>query len=161
MYDDWLDGPLVTTTLFEHITTQRAITDPAAFLNLSWPESMHDPFLMNDMDKVVARFQKALEQGEKIGIVGDYDMDGTPGAALLSDFLTRCGTTPMVIIPTREEGYGFAPAFVDRAEKAGVSLIITIDCGIRDSEAVEKANAQHIDVIITDHRGIAAGICCH
>ncbi len=151
MYDDWTDGPLVETTLFEHIIARRDITDPQAFLGLKWPDSLHDPFLMPDMKKAVARIGQALEKKEKIALVGDYDMDGTPGAALLSDFLTRCGTVPMVIIPTRDEGYGFAPAFVDRAHKAGVTLMITIDCGIRDTEAVQKAKELGIDVIITDH----------
>lgn len=150
MTKNWIDGPPVTADLFTHIVSSRNI-DPAKYVDLRWPDHLHDPFLLPDMDKAAQRIWDALSNAEKIGIVGDYDMDGTPASVIIYEFLTRLGGKVEVILPTRDEGYGFSDDFVDRLAKKGVSLIITVDCGIRDVTAVEHAKKQSIDVIVTDH----------
>ncbi len=147
----WQDGPVVTTNLFDHIVAVRQLEGLDSFISPRWPDDLHDPFLLPDMDKAVTRIWRAIEQGEKIGVVGDYDMDGTPAAALMASFFRLLGQDPLVILPTRADGYGFAPEFVDRLAAQNVTLIITVDCGIRDQVAVGRAKERNIDVIITDH----------
>lgn len=147
----WVDGPVVTTNLVDHVLTSRSISDRDLFFNPLWPDHLHDPSLLPDSESAVKRVWQAIRSKEKVGVIGDYDMDGTPGAALLSQFFGLFDITPIIILPTREEGYGFQPSFVDRLKKQDVSLIITVDCGIRDFAAVEHAKNQGIDTIIIDH----------
>ncbi len=145
----WSDGPPMTSDFFSHIVTHRgldgSVTDP------TWPDSLSDPFLMTDMDVAVERVWDAVKENTCIGIVGDYDMDGTPAAALLKTFFDLIGVTTHVILPTRTDGYGFSNLFVDRLSQAGVTLIITVDCGITSHSVVEYAKTKNIDVVITDH----------
>ncbi len=154
----WLDGPIVTTSLSDHIFKSRSILDRDAFLSPKWPDHLHDPFLLPDCNLAVERIRHALKHGEKIGVVGDYDMDGTPAAALMAGYLRLMGGAVVVILPTREDGYGFSPNFVDRLTKQGVGLIITVDCGIRDFAAVEHAQKLQCDVIIVDHHECASSL---
>ncbi|HEY1074669.1 MAG TPA: DHH family phosphoesterase, partial [Patescibacteria group bacterium] len=151
----WHDGPQVTHSLVDHIVKARSLSLDDRFLSPRWPEDLHDTFLLPDMDKATARIWKAIEAGETIGIVGDYDMDGTPAAVIMAQFFRLVGSDVHVILPTREEGYGFSTTFVDRLREKKVTLIITVDCGIRDSAAVEHANQHGCDVIITDHHECA------
>lgn len=141
---------MVTTHLFDHVVKQRAL-DIDDFLTPKWPDHLHDPMLFKGMDVATQRIWQAINAGEKIGIVGDYDMDGTPGAALLTTFFRRLGHEPLVILPHRDEGYGFSVHFAERLCSQGVRLIITVDCGIRDEAAVALAGSKGCDVIITDH----------
>lgn len=151
MEKDWRDGPAVTTDLVTHILAKRGIADMGSFTQLRWPEDMHDPFLLPDMEVAVRRIWRAVENKETIGIVGDYDMDGTPATALLADLFRLLGVPVHTVLPTREEGYGFALSFVDRLKAAGATLIVTVDCGIRDTATVDYAVEQGVEVIITDH----------
>ena len=92
---------------------------------------LHDPFLLKDMDRAVARIQKAIEQTETIAVYGDYDVDGITSTCLLTDFLRRQGATVVFYIPDRmEEGYGLSHQAVELLHEQGVTLIITVDCGI-------------------------------
>lgn len=134
----------------------RGITDPteaAAFLEPNYDTHIHDPFLLKDMKKCVERIGAAVSAGEKIAIYSDYDADGIPGAVVLHDFFKEIGYSNTVhYIPMRnEEGFGLNHAAVDDLASQGVKLLITIDCGITDSEEVATAAAHGIDVIITDH----------
>jgi single-stranded-DNA-specific exonuclease len=116
------------------------------------PSDLHDPFLLHGMEPAVARVLLARERGERIAIVGDYDVDGITGTALLVAVLARCGIATQAILPNRLlDGYGFQLGHVDRAKLAGCSLIITVDCGTTSAAAVERASAEGVDVIITDH----------
>lgn len=151
----WRDGPQVNTTFVEHLVSARNLLLDDRFLTPRWPEDLHDPFLLPDMEKGVARLWKAIESSEVIGIVGDYDMDGTPAAVIMAQFLRLVGSNAHVILPTREEGYGFTTRFVDQLREKGVTLIITVDCGIRDNEAVSHALKHGCDVILTDHHECA------
>ncbi|MCB9185225.1 MAG: single-stranded-DNA-specific exonuclease RecJ [Flavobacteriales bacterium] len=114
-------------------------------------DDLHDPFLMKDMDKAVSRLEEALGNGEKILIYGDYDVDGTTSVALVYSFLKDLGQVDFYIPDRYKEGYGLSTAGIDFAKENGISLIITLDCGIRAIEKVAYANELGIDIIICDH----------
>ena len=123
------------------------------FLNPSYETGIHDPYLMKDMEKSVARILQAIEKQEKIGIFSDYDADGVPGAVMIKDFFDRIGyTNVFYYIPDRHlEGFGLKNDSVTKCAEEGVKLLITLDCGITDVEEVEHAKNLGMEVIITDH----------
>ena len=116
-------------------------------------EELHDPFLMKDMDRAVERIERAVKNREKIMGYGDYDVDGTTAVALVYTFLRRLGHDNLrFYIPDRyNEGYGVSIKSIDYAASKGVSLVITLDCGIKASEKVAYAKEKGIDYIICDH----------
>lgn len=116
-------------------------------------EEMHDPFLMKNMERAVERILQAVRDGERIAWWTDYDGDGLPAAALLYDFFKKIGYTNFVnYIPHRhEEGYGLNTGGLSKLKDQGVSLVVTADCGITDTEAVDHANTLGMDLIVTDH----------
>ena len=123
-------------------------------------DKLPDPFLMKDMDKAVERLHKAITQGEKILIYGDYDVDGTTAVALMYRFLEAIrregyeakGAEIDYYIPDRyTEGYGVSKQGIDYAAEQGCGLIITLDCGIKAVEKVAYAKSKGIDVIVCDH----------
>ena len=121
------------------------------FFNPSMSD-LHDPFLMQDMDKAVERLNKAMGRKEKIMIYGDYDVDGTTAVALVYRYLQNYYSNIEYYIPTRyEEGYGISTKSIDFAKSIGVSLIIVLDCGIKAVEEIDYAKANGIDFIICDH----------
>jgi single-stranded-DNA-specific exonuclease len=110
------------------------------------------------MDKAVARVRKAITGKEKILVYGDYDVDGMTSVAILKKALANLGAVVETYIPNRlEEGYGLNTNAIKRAIKDGVSLIITVDCGISSFKEIEYAKLSKIDVIITDHHEIVSG----
>lgn len=114
--------------------------------------NLHDPFLMKDMDKAVARVGKAVSSGEKVLVYGDYDVDGTTAVSLVYSFLRRLTSNVDFYIPDRyDEGYGVSYKGIDWAAGNGFSLIITLDCGIKANEKVAYAASKGIDMIICDH----------
>lgn len=135
----------------------RGISDQAsaeAFLNPSYAEHLHDPFLLHDMSKAVARIEEAIVKNEKIIIYSDYDCDGIPGAVVLHDFFVACGFTNFInYIPHRHyDGFGLSTKAVKKIKSDhDPALLITIDCGTTDIEAVSVAFDLGIDVIVTDH----------
>lgn len=138
------------------ILSQRGITgehEINKFLHPDYDHDRHDPFLLDDMARVVDRLCTAFENEECIGIFSDYDADGIPGAVMFQDFLTRIKHENFhVYIPHRhDEGYGLNCDAIDTLHEKGVTLLITIDCGIRDHEVVTYAQEKGIDVIVTDH----------
>lgn len=113
---------------------------------------LHDPFLMQDMDKAVERVRQAVVTGEKILVYGDYDVDGTTAVSLVYSFLRRLTRQIDFYIPERyDEGYGVSYKGIDWAAESGFGLIITLDCGIKANEKVEYAREKGIDMIICDH----------
>lgn len=113
---------------------------------------LHDPFLMRDMDKAVERIQRALGDGERILVYGDYDVDGTTAVALVYSYLRSLGAECGFYIPDRyKEGYGISFDGVDYAAANGYALIIALDCGIKSHDKVEYARQHNIDFIICDH----------
>ena len=114
---------------------------------------LHDPFLLNDMDKAVARIEVAKHRGEKIMVYGDYDVDGTTAVALVYSFLKENGFQELdYYIPDRySEGYGISFKGIDFAFEQGFKLIIALDCGIKAVDKVSYAKERGIDFIICDH----------
>jgi len=111
-----------------------------------------DPFLMTDMALAAGRVGLAMERGEKIAVFGDYDVDGITATCLLTDFLRRHGCDCLPYIPGRlEEGYGLNPIAIDHLHSVGVTLIITVDCGITALEEARMCRRLGIDLVITDH----------
>ncbi len=116
-----------------------------------------DPSVLKDMDVAVARAAKALTAGERIAVFGDYDVDGSTSAALLSDFLTALGAPPRVYIPDRmTEGYGPSPTAMRALHVEGASLVITVDCGAAAMAALQEAKNLGLDVVVLDHHRVEA-----
>jgi single-stranded-DNA-specific exonuclease len=113
---------------------------------------LHDPWLMKDMDKAVTRITKAFDQNESIMVFGDYDVDGTTSVATLYQFLKNIHPTIDFYIPHRyREGYGVSKMGIDYAKATGITLIISVDCGIKSTELITYAKSLGIDFIICDH----------
>lgn len=113
---------------------------------------LHDPFLMKDMDKAVARLEKAVDSGEKILIYGDYDVDGTTAVSTVYSFLDAHHVPVSYFIPERYiDGYGVAYRGIDHAVSEGATLIIALDCGIKAVDKVAYASSKGVDFIICDH----------
>jgi len=115
---------------------------------------LHDPFLMKDMDKAVERIKRAWEDGEKILIYGDYDVDGTTAVALIYTYLKNFISKKKIAfyIPDRyDEGYGISYKGIDYAVENGFNLVIVLDCGIKAVDKIAYANEHNIDFIICDH----------
>ena len=122
------------------------------------PALLHlpDPALMKDMDNAVNRILKAIQQREHIAIFGDYDADGVTATALLIHFLKPFFPDILFYIPHRvREGYSLSIPGITRLKDQGVSLIITVDCGISNHQELEWAKDQGLDVIVTDHHQIS------
>ena len=115
-------------------------------------EHLHDPYLMKDMDKAVARIEQAIENQERILVFGDYDVDGTTAVSLVSSYLKSFYPHVATYIPDRyDEGYGVSFKGIDFADDNGFSLIIALDCGIKSIDHVAYAKERNIDFIICDH----------
>ncbi|MFA6078817.1 MAG: single-stranded-DNA-specific exonuclease RecJ [Candidatus Omnitrophota bacterium] len=133
----------------------RNSSDGKEFLNFTL-SSCHSPFLLKDMDKAVSRIKRAISQGEKILVYGDYDVDGMTSVALLSEALRSLGAKVETYIPNRiEEGYGLNLTAIKKIERTGATLIVTVDCGIASFKEIEYAKSLNIDTIITDHHEIS------
>ena len=128
-------------------------TAPAASAFLAHgPDLLHDPFLLRDMEKAVERISRAIREQETVAVYGDYDVDGITATCLLTQFLRTLGGQVVSYIPDRtEEGYGLNNHAIDALARQGVTLIVTVDCGITAAQEVEYARALGVDVVITDH----------
>lgn len=169
----WTVGPLVDSALKQRfpemspltlqllknrgLTSQEKIDE---FFNPDYSQDIYDPFLFKDMRKAVKRINQALKKKEKIVVYGDYDADGVTSSVLLVTTLKKLGAARVdVYIPHRlTEGYGLSAAAVKEMIKGGVSLIITVDCGISNKNEVKIAASSGVDVIIVDHHHAPAAI---
>ncbi len=135
------------------VLASRGIQDnPQAKKYLDCNAPLLDPFLMTDMDLAAGRVGLAMARGEKIAVFGDYDVDGITATCLLTSFLRQCGADCVSYIPGRlEEGYGLNPIAIHQLHAEGVSLIITVDCGITAVAEAELCRDLGIDLVITDH----------
>ncbi len=140
----WLASLLARRGVADHADAER-------FLRPSL-DQLHDPFLLAGMEEAVARLLEARSRGERIAVVGDYDVDGITATAQLLAVFRKCGLEARPVMPHRlREGYGFQPVHVQRAREIGCGLIVTADCGSSSAAAVEAALAAGIGVIVTDH----------
>lgn len=146
------------SSLLAKLLANRGLTDKdeiERFLCPSFERDFHDPFLMKDMKKAVARVGEAIEKSQRIMIFGDYDVDGITASAILMRALTKLGAAVSYRLPHRiEDGYGLREKFIKEFAKLDVKIVITVDNGISCANEIEIANALGIDVIITDHHTI-------
>ena len=151
---DQLAKELDLSPVIALLLVQRGITSAEEVKKFFRPSlnDLHDPFLMPDMDKAVARLNKALGNKEKILIYGDYDVDGTTAVSLVYKYLRLYSTALDYYIPDRyDEGYGISYKGIDYAAERGITLVISLDCGIKAIEKIEYAKQKGIDFIICDH----------
>lgn len=121
------------------------------FLNPSLKD-LPNPLLLQDMEWAAERVAQAIVAGENIMVFGDYDVDGTVGAALLRIFFRSFGIEPVIYQPDRKlEGYGLNSAAIERAAAQGISLMIAVDCGITSCAEAKVAKSLGVDLIICDH----------
>ncbi|MDF1576407.1 MAG: single-stranded-DNA-specific exonuclease RecJ [Bacteroidales bacterium] len=114
--------------------------------------NLHDPFLMKDMDRAIERIQEAIQDGEKVMVYGDYDVDGTTAVALVySCFKTHFKDIDYYIPDRYDEGYGISLKGIDYAARHGFSLVIALDCGIKAVEKIDYARSKGVEFIICDH----------
>jgi len=150
---DWsvrLNIPLLAARVL--VSRGFAEDDAAALFRPVEADSLEDPMRLKGMPAAVERIGRAIAQGERIRVYGDYDADGVTSTALMHRLLTRLGATFDTYIPHRSlEGYGLNLAAVDLAAEAGVNLILTVDNGISAGEQVDYARKLGIDVVVTDH----------
>lgn len=118
-------------------------------------DTTYNPYDMPDMEKAVERIQRAIHNGEKIVVYGDFDADGVTSTTLMIQSLRALGANAKPYIPHRvDEGYGLNTPALLKLAKAGVTLVITVDCGIRSVEEVLEGSAAGLDIIITDHHSL-------
>lgn len=146
MYTDFIDSLLNSRGIV-------SVEEKEKFLNPSYDGHLYDPYLMPDMERAVVRLFEAIEGKEKIVIYSDYDCDGIPGAVILHDLLKKVGYENFsVYIPDRhDEGYGLNHDAIETFITEKTDLLITIDLGSTDREDIAYAQANGIDVIVTDH----------
>lgn len=112
----------------------------------------YDPLRLYGMDRALPRLYQAMRRGEKVGIFGDFDVDGLTGTAIVAEGLGQMGVPVVPYLPHRvDEGHGLSDDAVQHLAAKGVGLIITVDCGVTSVTEVERAKRQGVDVIITDH----------
>ena len=137
-----------------NLLVQRGVEDFDGAKEFFRPDinKLHDPFLMRDMDEAVSRIEKAISEGEKILVYGDYDVDGTTAVAMMYSFLKTHYPNVDAYVPDRyTEGYGVSVVGIDYAFENNCSLIIALDCGIKANDKVDYASEKNIDFIICDH----------
>jgi len=144
--------------LIEQLLLQRGITsreEAEAFLHPDYDRDVHDPYLFVDMPKVVKRIGRAIKNNEKVGIFGDHDVDGVSGATVLADGFEALGLSITVYIPDKHsEGHGINTTAIDAFARAGVTLMVSVDCGMTNVEEVAYAKDKGIETIIIDHHHV-------
>ncbi len=128
------------------------INDVNLYLNPKLKNSLPDPFILKDMDKSVDRVSKAIIKKEKIGIFGDYDVDGATSTAILGNYFNDIGSKVSIYIPDRKtEGYGPTNNGFDKLIKQGSNIIFTVDCGTMSFDIINTYQKKNYDIIILDH----------
>ncbi|HEY0244843.1 MAG TPA: single-stranded-DNA-specific exonuclease RecJ [Mucilaginibacter sp.] len=151
---DSLAGVLNIDPILSALLIHRGINnfDEAKYFFRPSHLQLHDPFLMQDMEKAILRIEAAIKTGEKILVYGDYDVDGTTAVAVVYSFFKKHHEQIEYYIPDRYvEGYGISTQGIDYAAANGFSLIIALDCGIKSVDKIAYANEKNIDFIICDH----------
>jgi single-stranded-DNA-specific exonuclease len=142
-------SPLVAQLLYNRGLTEPSQLEP--FI-IGDKRLSGDPWLLPDMHLAVARLYRALLSGENIAVYGDFDADGITGTALLVQGLSSLGVKVTPYIPHRlTEGYGLKTIALENLHRQGISLVITVDCGITALAEVKRAKRLGLDIIITDH----------
>jgi single-stranded-DNA-specific exonuclease len=154
---DDVAGQLKVKRVLAQLLVQRGVDSPEkvkSFFHSSL-QDQHDPFLMDGMETAVNRAFKALERNERILIYGDYDVDGTTGAALLYMFFRKLGADVDFYLPDRlKEGYGISATGIEFAEKNGFTLLVSVDCGVSANKEISFASSKGIETIVCDHHEV-------
>jgi single-stranded-DNA-specific exonuclease len=132
----------------------RGLSDPEIATRFLRPslDHLYDPFRLADMRKAVERLEAAIARKERIAVHGDYDVDGITSTVILRRALEMLGADVVHFIPERlRDGYGLQPAAIERLHAEGVHVIVSVDCGIRGTDAAVRARDLGVDLIITDH----------
>ena len=141
--------------LISQLLYNRGLTEEAtiqAFLSPDYDQHVHDPLLFKNMPKAVERVRKALATGERIHVFTDYDADGICGATVLSEFFRQVNANFSVSMPHRlTETYGLTMEKIEDFFKQGITLLITVDCGVTDYKEIEYAEEHGMNVIVVDH----------
>ncbi|MEW6321796.1 MAG: single-stranded-DNA-specific exonuclease RecJ [Acidobacteriota bacterium] len=149
-----LAGALGVSPVVARLLAIRGLADPEVAARFLQPSLDHllDPFGLTDMDRAVARLERAIAQGETIAVHGDYDVDGITSTVILRRTLELLGGRVVHFIPDRlRDGYGLQPATLERLHAEGVQVVVSVDCGIRGAEAARRARELGLDLVITDH----------
>jgi single-stranded-DNA-specific exonuclease len=149
-----LSAALGVSPIVARLLCMRGLADPEQAQRFLHPaiDHLHDPFKLADMRIAVERLEQALAQHERIAIHGDYDVDGITSTVILRRALELLGGDVVHFIPERlRDGYGLQPAAIDRLHAEGVRLIVSVDCGIRSTDAALRARELGLDLIVTDH----------
>lgn len=140
--------------IFAAILKSRGLDTPEklrAFINPKY-SSLHDPFLLPDMEPAVKRIAKAKQQKNQVVIYGDYDIDGLSATSVLLSALVAFGINHHAFIPSRfDDGYGLSVEAIERLANDGAKLVITVDCGTTSHDVIARANELGVDIIVTDH----------
>ncbi len=151
MQKEWRITPRTKQDLIDQLLLNRGIDNRDAFLYPDY-RTLHDPFLIKNMDALITRLEEAIATHEPIAIFGDYDHDGTPAAALLADGIGRCGGwIKTVYIPTREEGYSISRTTVETLAADGIKLLVLVDCGITNKPELDYAKELGVASLVIDH----------
>ncbi|MBR1842826.1 MAG: single-stranded-DNA-specific exonuclease RecJ [Oscillospiraceae bacterium] len=146
-------NPLVSVLLSSRGATSESKIEALTSSELS---AISDPFLMADMDKAAERVRRAIENREHVAVYGDYDVDGITSSCVVADYLRSRGIECDIYIPERlEEGYGVKDSALETIAEKGVSLVITVDCGITAAENKRFAASLGMDMVITDHHEVS------
>ncbi len=143
--------PIVARILYaRHIDTPEKIRD-----FLATDGALGDPLKLAGMGAAIERIAQAIERQEPIAVYGDFDVDGVTATALMTSTLRALGARVQAFIPDRfEDGYGLNVDAIDRLGEGGVTLCVTVDCGVRSTQEVAHARARGMDMIITDHHSV-------
>ncbi|MCC6749645.1 MAG: single-stranded-DNA-specific exonuclease RecJ [Deltaproteobacteria bacterium] len=154
-----LERALGLPTILAQVLVGRGLDEADACRRYLEPRlsDLDSPAGMADLDRAVERLAAALTRGERIGIFGDYDVDGVTSAAVLGDYLRRCGAAPLVRVARRDEGYGFQVEHAEELGRGGCELLVLTDCGTSDHAAVARATELGMDVIAVDHHRVTEG----
>lgn len=151
---------ILISSLAQNILSLRSIETSEDINRFLFPklENLHDPFLMKGMREAVYRILRAIDRKEQIMVHGDYDVDGVTGAAIISRTLEKLRANFYAFLPDRfRDGYGVSKEAIRQAKEKGVSLMITVDCGVSAMEQMAFAKELGIDTIILDHHQIHEG----
>ncbi len=142
----------------EALLTARGYVDETArerFLFPNFDRDIHSPFLFAQMERVVERIGLAKKAGEPVGVFGDYDADGVTSSVIMREALEAIGVSVSVFIPEKlSEGHGLNVNAIDFFERAGVRLVLTLDCGITNHNEITEAKKRGIDIIVIDHHNV-------
>lgn len=154
-----LEAEVGASPLIARLLANRSITEPAraaAFLSARLSDHLRSPMLFRDMGRASERIARALRAGERIGICGDYDVDGVSGSALLVRFLRALGTEPLLYIPHRlREGYGLNAAGVRALAEGGARVMVTVDCGAASHAEIRLARELGMETVVCDHHQVS------